>query len=177
VEVQVTRWDLGLLGDLLSVGGALLVFFSWIATNVVGERLKKAKTAYDEGRKNRRLFATLNELTQAIESVAGEAIAIRRMLIENALEANTHLSSGSACSRRHHDLVMLDTASRALNARQLDWGLKFCEIALEESAADSVDSAARDKLIKTRERICQLRDEKNQLIHEMRQIYAAEREV
>jgi hypothetical protein len=59
-------------GDLFSICGALLIFFSWLVTSTLGDRFKAAKAAYETAGDKRRLYRTLDTIVQGIEGVSAD---------------------------------------------------------------------------------------------------------
>jgi hypothetical protein len=59
---------------VLSVLGALVIFFSWAVTNTLGQRLKQS---VETAESTFRLYTTLHELRASLNSVAAEAVYAR----------------------------------------------------------------------------------------------------
>lgn len=166
------RLDFGLAGDVISVCGLLMIFFSWITTNLLGERLKAAKAAYEEGKRNRRLFGTLNQLGQSVEDVAAQTVELERSLLGLASEVASRSGWSDLAEGAKARTLVLEIGSMRLSARQIDWGARFCATALEEANALAQSSPALLKLRETEAAIVELRDRKQALLAEVDGLYS-----
>ena len=62
---------------VLSVLGALIIFFSWAVTNTLGQRYARMKQSAETAESTFRLYTTLHELRASLNSVAAEAVYTR----------------------------------------------------------------------------------------------------
>ena len=69
-------WLVGNAG-LISVAGALIIFFSWAVTNTLGQRYSRLKQSVEAADNTFRLYTTLHELRNSINSVAMETVYAR----------------------------------------------------------------------------------------------------
>lgn len=154
-------------GELLSVLGALLLFFSWIMTNLVAEQFKSAKAAYETAAEKRVIRQLLTELKGDVESVAAEAINARLSLVELELRSDPQNSNLETREWYEHRNLILRLASTGLNARQIDHGNNFCNLTIEHSLVGEEQSAAQAKLGDACTDISRLKSKKDQLIERM----------
>lgn len=154
-------------GDLVSVLGALLLFFSWITTNLVAEKFKSAKAAYEAAAEKRVIRQMLTELKGDVESVAAEAINARLSLVELELRSDPQSSDLERREWYGHRNLILRLASTGLNARQIDYGNNFCNLTIEHSLVGEEQSTAQAKLGEACSDISRLKSMKDQLIERM----------
>ncbi|MBK8040719.1 MAG: hypothetical protein IPK22_26840 [Verrucomicrobiaceae bacterium] len=62
---------------IISVAGALIIFFSWVITNTLGQRYSRMKAATESAQATFRLYTTLHEQRNQLNSVAMEIIQRR----------------------------------------------------------------------------------------------------
>ena len=62
---------------LISVIGALIIFFSWTITNTLGQRYTRLKQSVEAAESTFRLYTALHELRDSLSSVAMEAVYAR----------------------------------------------------------------------------------------------------
>lgn len=60
--------------NLISVVGALIIFFSWVITNTFGQRYTRVKAATESAQSTFRLYTTLHEQRNQLNSLAMEVI-------------------------------------------------------------------------------------------------------
>ena len=60
--------------SIISVVGALVIFFSWVVTNTLGQRYSRVKTATESAQSTFRLYTTLHEQRNQLNSLAMEVI-------------------------------------------------------------------------------------------------------
>jgi ABC-type transporter Mla subunit MlaD len=97
---------------LLSVCGALIIFFSWVLTNTRAQTLSRIKQAVESAQSTFRLYTTLHELRDQLNSVAME-------VIEGKTSPNaTQLASGRT-GRRDEDSVRATFDKARLSAHQI----------------------------------------------------------
>ena len=60
--------------DPISAVGALILFFSWVAMNTLAERYTRAKASVENAQSTFRLYSTLNELRDQLNSLAMEVV-------------------------------------------------------------------------------------------------------
>ncbi len=154
-------------GELLSVLGALVLFFSWITTNLIAEQFKSAKLAFEAAADKRVNQQLLMDLKGDVESVAAEAINARLSLID--LELRSDPNSGEPAKQEwyEHRALNLQLASTRLNARQIDHGNNFCNLTIEHSLVGEEQSDAQMKLGEACSSIHSLKSKKDQLVERM----------
>jgi hypothetical protein len=62
---------------LISVTGALIIFFSWTVTNALGQQYSRLKQSVETAESTFRLYTTLHELRDSLNSVAMETVYAR----------------------------------------------------------------------------------------------------
>jgi hypothetical protein len=62
---------------VISVLGALVIFFSWTVTNTLGQRYSRLKQSVETAESTFRLYTTLHELRASLKSVAMETVYAR----------------------------------------------------------------------------------------------------
>src|SRR4051812_16500866 len=62
---------------LVSVLGALIIFFSWSITNTLGQRYARLKQSVEAGDATFRLYTSLHELRDSLNSVIMETVYAR----------------------------------------------------------------------------------------------------
>lgn len=150
-------------GDLISAIGALLVFFSWLATNILGERYKSAKDSYRDANSTWRLHWRLDSINTSVEDAAGLTVNTLKNLEELSLQDLPQQNDGQ---REWHesDLRHWELASTEMNARQIDRGEQFCWLFLERSAIDKSKSSHVISLQENCRAISLLKKEKDKVI-------------
>lgn len=59
---------------IVSVIGALIIFFSWVVTNTLAQRYSRLKTSVESAQSTFRLYTKLNELRNSLNSLAMEVV-------------------------------------------------------------------------------------------------------
>lgn len=72
---------------LISVAGALIIFFSWTVTNTVGQQYSRLKQSVEAADTTFRLYTTLHEPRDSIHSVAMETVYTREA-VKRGLESS-----------------------------------------------------------------------------------------
>lgn len=99
---QTTLWEnLKPYGDLISVCGALIIFFSWVLTNIIGDHLKSAKASAGDARATQRLFTTLYELKVMLEGPAASVIDTSTDILRLAHQERERYDPSRAERDRH----------------------------------------------------------------------------
>jgi hypothetical protein len=132
------------LGDLLAVCGALQLFFSWVATNTFGEKLKSAKSAYQDAQRDAWQLAKLREMHQSIDSVASAVIQAHKSL---SWQLRSSQLEGRELNRLEEDDLRNDLALTGLSAAQIDWVYKGVQISQGQflrSGSRSLERLFRD---------------------------------
>jgi hypothetical protein len=155
-------------GDLIFVGGTLTIFFSWLVTNAIADRLKAAKEAGAEARASYRLFTTLNELKQSLEGVVSAVFNVYQsvVLLEEDLLVGRDLEAATMRRRAALDSEArgIDFAESRINANQIDAGLRFCEETLIAVGKDR--SSDVEMLRAVRDAIARLKQGKDEMFQE-----------
>lgn len=68
---------------LISVLGALVIFFSWAVTNTLGQRYTRMKQSVEAAESTFRLYSALHELRDQLNSVAMETVYVRDSLVQD----------------------------------------------------------------------------------------------
>lgn len=138
---MVRVWsDLRSYGDLLSVCGALVIFFSWLVTNAAEARFKAAAAAADDLSDKLRLFQTLRELKESVESSAAETLNVNITLGRAVREIGRSLADAPRVATfEEHNTQLLGLSARRLNAKQIDNGIALCSLVLEMATDDDSD--------------------------------------
>ncbi len=68
---------------VLSVLGALVIFFSWTVTNTLGQRYARLKQSVETAESTSRLYLTLHELRDSLNSAAMDAVSAREAAERN----------------------------------------------------------------------------------------------
>lgn len=92
---------------LISVIGALIIFFSWIVTNTLGQRYSRLKQSVETADSNFRLYTSLHELRDSLNSVARETIYAREAAERNLRSANDAEESELRVLRRNYSLTQM----------------------------------------------------------------------
>src|SRR5438046_10649475 len=64
-------------GGLISTLGALIIFFSWVVTNTLGQKYGRVKSSVESGQSTFRLYTTFNELRGSLNSLAMEVLQFK----------------------------------------------------------------------------------------------------
>lgn len=144
-------------GDVISVAGALILFFSWLSMNVLVDRLKSAKDAFHANEGAQRLLIPLNDIRSMQDSLAAEVLNLRRTMLED--NGARHLDPNDLARERR----MLDFALWRLNARQIHHGC-MNTVAEERFGAGSIPSRFASKLIEANVKMIALRSEVDALL-------------
>jgi hypothetical protein len=150
-------------GDLISAIGALLVFFSWLATNILGERYRSAKDSYRDANSTWRLHWKLDSINTSVVDVAALTFDVLKNLEDLNLRDLPQQNDGQ---REWHEsnLRHWELASTEINARQIDRGQEFCWLFLERSAVDKSKSSHVISLRENCREISLLKEEKDKVI-------------
>ena len=148
-------------GDVLSVCGALVIFFSWVVNNTIQERFKEAAASAGELRESFLLFEGLRELAGSIESISGIALNLSSDItgVLEMLRSPGDRADRSAWFEQNRKI--LEVAASKVNARQIDAGIAFCALALR--TAGEVDSTHAKELQRLLDEMTTLRYEKEQV--------------
>lgn len=151
-------------GDLISAIGALLLFFSWLATNTFGEQFKSAKDSYEKANGTLRLHQKLDSIYSSIQSVGGSAVYMLKDLAQLRFEnLSPRDRDKDRATYEANDLIWRFAATET-NARQIDWGSAFCALTLEQSAIDKDQGNWATSLREACRSIDLLREQKDQII-------------
>jgi hypothetical protein len=150
----------------------LLIFFSWLATNTLGERFKKAKTAYETAREKRRLYHTLDEIRGSTEGVFAGIIDLHRDCRRLAASLDPQRDEQAVRDRHEHDELRLQLVSTILNAAQIDRGNSFCSILLDQPSPSNKSSVAHKQLLESCAKIKSLQNEKKAFVDQMQANWA-----
>jgi hypothetical protein len=152
-------------GDLFSICGALLIFFSWLVTSTLGDRFKAAKAAYETAGDKRRLYRTLDTIVQGIEGVSAD---VARAFIDTDRRLGALLDprrdEHAPRDADEQKELVIELASAELTASQIDHG---CRSLLEQLDADPRSSPAQKLLSESRTSLDNFLDEKNALFKKM----------
>jgi hypothetical protein len=159
--------------ELISIAGAALLFFSWVVSNTLQQRYQAAKASVERAQSERRLYGELAQARQSIDSLAAEILNTRQGL--RAVHAK--VAPDSDATRLRHEEVVSSIASKKLNARQIDWGLRFCSN--EQELAQALDS--KDDSIGELNNVCKkmssLREQKEEVFKQIDQEVTAAKEL
>jgi hypothetical protein len=168
----MTIMDLKPYGVLLSTCGTLLIFFSWLATNTLGERFKKAKTAYETAIEKRRLYHTLDEIQGAARSIAAQVINLHRDSQRLAASLDPRRDEQAMRDQHEHDELRLDLVSTVVNADQIDRGKSFFDIVLDQPGPSTKSSVAHKLILENSAKIRSLLNEKKAIVEQMQTNFA-----
>ena len=126
----------------LTVCGALIIFFSWVVNNAIQERFKEAAASATGLRVSFELFEALRELAGSMESVASIALNVSRD-VTGFIEKMRQSRDGV----EQHNRELMELASSRLNARQIDAGITFCELALRAAGGRSSDTQGLQRVL------------------------------
>lgn len=126
----------------LTVSGALIIFFSWVVNNAIQERFKEAAASATGLRVSFELFEALRELAGSIESVASIALNVSRD-VTGVIEMLRPSRDGV----EQHNRELMELAGSRLNARQVDAGITFCELALRAAGGRSSDTQGLQRVL------------------------------
>jgi hypothetical protein len=166
-QCQMKMTDLQPYGDLLSTCGALLIFFSWLATNTLGERFKKAQTAYETARDKRHLYHRLNEIEGSNRSVAAEVINVDREVQRLAAQLDPQRDKQAVRDWHEYIELHLGIGSTAINAGQIDRANSSLSIDLDQPGPNAKPSLPHKQLLESRAKIKSLLAEKNTVVAQM----------
>lgn len=116
-------WLVGNAG-LISVIGALIIFFSWTVTNTFGQRYSRLKQSVEAADNTFRLYTALHELRDSLNSVAMETVYAREAAEHGSKSPQDRELSEIADLRRqyshtrmaaHQIKEMMDFASQTLD--------------------------------------------------------------
>ncbi|HEY4322662.1 MAG TPA: hypothetical protein VGN20_01720 [Mucilaginibacter sp.] len=138
-------------GSLISVTGALILFFSWSVHNTLYERYLHLKISIQSAEQTFRLYSTLHELRNNINGLATEVVGQHFDI--DASQYRSGLTSDPIVNKAHRDFDLT-----RLNAHQLkelmDFAVKTCDL----SNSVGVKSPIGDQIIKLTNEIMLLRD-------------------
>jgi hypothetical protein len=154
-------------GVLLSTCGALLIFFSWLATNTLGERFKKAKTAYETARDKRYLYRTLNEIQGSNRGVAAQVINLHLDCQRLAASLDPRRDEQAVRDRYEHDELRLQLVSTSINAGQIDQANSRFNIDFDQPDPNTKSSLPHKQLLESCAKIRGLLNEKNAVVKQM----------
>jgi hypothetical protein len=156
---------LKLIGDIVSILGAVILFFSWIITNTLQQNYLATKAGAQRAEADARLYQVLRSLRQEVEGVAALVVDLR-----NGLTSDRRRSQPVASpAEQRHDSTVLWVDSTNLNARQIDWGYQACAIDASTIAKAVPGNAnAIEKLEAACEELRNLQVEKDRLFDEVR---------
>lgn len=151
-------------GDLISAIGALLLFFSWLVTNTLGEQFKSVKNSYDNANATWRLHSRLDSIDSSIQSVSGVLVYVLQDLAQLRFESLSRPDQDKdRATYKSNDLIRRLAAIEA-SARQIDWGSAFCALTLEQSAVDKSRGNWVTSLQESCRSIDLLKEQKDQII-------------
>lgn len=131
--------DIEPYGKILTLCGALVIFFSWVVNNTIQERLKDSAAAASGLRDSFELFEALRGLAGSIESLAGIALNVSGD-VTGVIEMMRPPRDATDRDRSTHDRNLTELAARRLNARQIDAGIAFGELTLRTAGRRSADT-------------------------------------
>lgn len=129
--------DLKPYADLFTVCGILVVFFSWVATNVIEDRLKAARAAASEALNTFDLFITLSGIRRLVwKAVDGSLDVARRVadVVDLLSEPGEQDERHNLVRRKERNTTYFN--SEVVNAEQFDEGLTLCALALRTAGQD-----------------------------------------
>jgi hypothetical protein len=116
-------WLVGNAG-LISVIGALIIFFSWVVTNTLGQHYSRLKQSVETADTTFRLYTTLHELRDSLNSVAMETVSTRDAVEQISKNPQDRERSELASFRRQYSYTrmsahqieeLMDFANQTLN--------------------------------------------------------------
>jgi hypothetical protein len=121
---------------LISVFGALIIFFSWTVTNTLGQRYSRLKQSVEAGDNTFRLYTELHELRASLNAVAMEAVYAREAAERGGEEPENR--------------EILDLRSRyshtQLSAHQIKEMMDFASQTLDYSSSVGTKTETADKI-------------------------------
>jgi hypothetical protein len=154
--------DLKLYADLVSVAGAGIVFFSWIITNSFQQRYQGAKSSVETAQAENRLFSEIKDMQQSFRGLGGQLLNLSIDLQRRDKSAETR---DEKYLRREQ--FILQVASLRNNASQIDFGSRFCSIALDLTRVLTHKSDAVSRLRNASVEMTSLRTAKNDLMNKI----------
>lgn len=108
-------------GDVLSIAGALIIFFNWLVTNTRLERVKSAKAALAASETQHQLVSLLNEVRSTQDSLASAIHRLGGEFVRAGVIESTSANAGSRTLMEQRERF----AEARLSARQIaharDW--------------------------------------------------------
>lgn len=131
---------------VLSVIGALIIFFSWAVTNTLGQRYSRLKQSVEAADNTFRLYTELHELRASLNSVAMEAVYAREAAERSAREGAEQRRNGPENREKAEILDLRRRYSHTqLAAHQIKELMDFASQTLEYSSSvgTKTDTAAK----------------------------------
>jgi hypothetical protein len=126
---------------MISVFGALVIFFSWVVTNTLGQRYSRMKQSAETAESTFRLYTTLHELRSSLNSVASETVYGREAAERNQGETRYRDKEEEeiALLRRRYDHTRL-------SAHQINELMDFANQTLEVSNGIGTSSETAQRI-------------------------------
>lgn len=155
--------------DLLSLAGALVLFFNWVWTTNVAVERSSASAALRAAEQERRLFEQFTFLAQDIRQVSASVAGLERDLLYFERDILSNFPSDahqreSDTLYRNYKLRGVGIASKAISAEQIDMAVRHCWHNADQSRVDSLPSRLDDQLHRVCMAMQDLRTEKDKLL-------------
>lgn len=106
-------------GSLITILGALIIFFSWVINNTLKVNYTNLSTAIKAGEREARLYGTLDEIEGAIQSLASE-------VVQPKLLERIHAESKKNTARARYKAASSEFDRTMLSAYQIRAINEFC---------------------------------------------------
>jgi hypothetical protein len=105
-QMRLLEWARTNAG-VISTVGALIVFFSWAVTNTLGQRYGRLKASLETGQSTFRLYTTLHELRDQLNSLAMEVVQSRKATDASRFTSGSTADVGLDTARARFDQTRL----------------------------------------------------------------------
>jgi predicted nuclease with TOPRIM domain len=163
----MTLADLHPYGNLLASCGALLIFFSWLATNTLGEKFKRAETEFETAREKQHLYHTLDDIQASARGLAGQVGNLHRDCQRLAASLDPWRDEQAVRDQQAYDELRLDLVSTIVNADQIDRGKSFVDIVLDRQDPSTKTSVSHKQILEISAKLSDLLKEKKAVVEQM----------
>jgi len=139
-KVGLGAW-LAANAGIISIVGALVIFFSWTVTNTLGQRYSRLKQSVETADGTFRLYTTLHDLRGSLNSVAMETVYARE-----AAESSHNQTVSRESIRVEVDALRRDYTHTRLSAHQIIELMDFTSQTLAFSAGVGTETATAKQI-------------------------------
>lgn len=154
-----------LIGDLVSILGAAIVFFSWILTNTLQQDYQSTKANVQRAASDHRVHQSFMVLKGVTESIAYDVADLEKKVAELSNELREdHQESRPVIDPNQQRLedIQRRFERAAWNSHNIDLGYEFCIVPLS-TIGQALSGDATEKLKTACQAIKYLQDERNKI--------------